>query len=156
MHRHSADAHMTLPPRKRIGPTRRNRVVAVAAAGARWLHERVLNNLRRKLSQTIEEIEDERLSDRSADLGVTRINDAPTRTPILVGGEIQGLQVVPRAGSPSLEVTISDGSGRAVAVFTGRRRLGGVDCGRRVLIEGVGRMERGRLVVVNPAYTIVE
>lgn len=120
------------------------------------MHEWVLKNLRRKLSQTIEEIEDERLSDRSADLGVTRIGEAPVRTPILIGGEIQSLQVVPWAGSPSLEVTISDGSGRAVAVFTGRRRLGGVDCGRRVLIEGVGRSERGRLVIVNPAYTIVE
>jgi len=64
--------------------------------------------------------------------------------------------LVPRAGSPSLEVTISDGTGRAVAVFTGRRRLGGVDCGRSLVIEGVGRPERGRVLVVNPAYQLVE
>lgn len=128
----------------------------VAGPGPPWLHGRVLKNLRRKLSQSIDDLEDERLSGRTTDLGVTRIGEAPTREPILVGGEIQGLQVVPWAGSPSLEVTIGDGSGRAVAVFTGRRRLGGVDCGRRILIEGVGRTERGRLVVLNPAYTIVE
>lgn len=64
--------------------------------------------------------------------------------------------MVPRAGSPSLEVTIGDGSGRAVALFTGRRRLAGVDPGRRLLIEGVGRVERGRLLIMNPAYMIVE
>ncbi|QXC59707.1 hypothetical protein KSP35_15120 [Aquihabitans sp. G128] len=116
----------------------------------------MLKNLRKKLSQSIDDIEEERLQGRSADLGVTRIADAPTRTSIIIGGEVQGLQVVPRAGSPSLEVTIGDGSGRAVAVFTGRRRLAGVDCGRRVLIEGVGREERGRILVVNPSYTIVE
>ena len=63
---------------------------------------------------------------------------------------------MPRAGSPALEVTFSDGSGRAVAVFTGRKRLGGVDCGRRIVFDGVGRNERGRMVVLNPAYTIVE
>ena len=57
---------------------------------------------------------------------------------------------------PSLKVTSSDGSGRAVAVFTGRKRLGGVDCGRRIVVDGVGRTERGRMVVLNPAYTIVE
>lgn len=116
----------------------------------------MLKNLRKKLAQSIDDIEDERLTGRSADLGVTRIAEAPTRTPIIIGGEVQGLQVVPRAGSPSLEVTIGDGSGRAVAVFTGRRRLNGVDCGRRILIEGVGRKERGRILVVNPSYTIVE
>lgn len=116
----------------------------------------MLKNLRRKLSQSIEDMEGERLQDRLADLGVQPIASAPTRTPVLLAGEVQGLQVVPRAGSPSLEVTLSDGSGRAVAVFTGRKRLGGVDPGRRVIIEGVGRTERGRMVLVNPAYTIVE
>jgi len=116
----------------------------------------VLKKLRSKLSQSIDDIEGERLQDRLADLGVQPIADAPTRVPVLLAGEIQGLQVVPRAGSPSLEVTISDGSGRAVAVFTGRRRIGGVDCGRRVLVEGVGRTDRGRMILVNPAYTIVE
>ena len=116
----------------------------------------MLKNFRRKLTQTIDDIDEERLAHRSSDLGVIRISDAPTRTPIVIGGEIQGLQVVPRAGSPSLEVTIGDGSGRAVAVFTGRRRLAGVDCGRRILIEGVSRLERGRILVVNPSYTIVE
>ena len=131
-------------------------MVDVAAMAESWNSDRVLKNLRRKLTQTIADIEDERLKGRSADLGVTRISDAPTRTPIVIGGEVQGLQVVPRAGSPSLEVTISDGSGRAVAVFTGRRRLAGVDCGRRILIKGVGRTERGRILVINPSYTIVE
>lgn len=116
----------------------------------------VLKNLRRKLSQSIDDIEGERLQVRLADLGVQPISEAPTRTPILLVGEVQGLQVVPRAGSPSLEVTFSDGSGRAVAVFTGRKRLGGVDCGRRIVVDGVGRTERGRMIVLNPAYTIVE
>ncbi len=124
--------------------------------GHPWNHDLVLKNLRKKLGQSLDEIEDARLAGRSADLGVTRIGDAPTRTSVILGGEVQGLQVVPRAGSPSLEVTIGDGSGRAVAVFTGRRRLSGVDCGRRILIEGVGREERGRILVINPSYTIVE
>mgnify|MGYP003522618477 CR=1 FL=1 len=128
----------------------------VVVARRAWNSGRVLKNLRRKLSTSIEDIEDVRLQNRLADLGVTPIAEAPTRTPITLAGEVQGLQVVPRAGSPSLEVTISDGSGRAVAVFTGRRRLGGVDCGRRIVIQGVGRTEHNRVLVVNPSYTLVE
>lgn len=116
----------------------------------------MLKKLKQRLSQSLEDIDDQRVQQRVADLGVTPIAQAESRTSVLLAGEVQGLQVVPRAGSPSLEVTIGDGSGRAVAVFTGRRRLGGVTPGRRVLIEGVGRMERGRMVLLNPAYTIVE
>jgi len=115
----------------------------------------VLKNLKRRLNQSEDERDEARLQSRYAGLGVTPIGQAPPRTPIRVGGEVQGLQVVPRAGSPSLEVTIADGTGRAVAVFTGRKRLGGLDPGRTVLIEGVGRVDRGRLLVVNPAYTLV-
>lgn len=117
---------------------------------------RVLKNLRQKFNKSMVDQDNERLQDRLADLGVIPIGEAPTRTPITLAGEVQGLQVVPRAGSPSLEVTISDGSGRAVAVFTGRRHLAGVDCGRRLVIEGVGRTEHNRILVVNPSYTIVE
>jgi hypothetical protein len=116
----------------------------------------VLKGLRKKFSQSFNDLEGERLQGRFADLGVQAIADAPARVPVLLAGEVQSQQVVPRLGSPSLEVTIADGTGRAVAAFTGRRRLGGVDPGRRILIEGVGRTERGRLVLLNPAYTIVE
>jgi RecG-like helicase len=116
----------------------------------------VLKNLRRKMSESLEDLDDQRVAGRLADFDLVRMSDVPMRTKVLLAGEVQGLQVVPRAGSPSLEITVGDGSGRLVMVFTGRRRLAGVDVGRRVLIEGVVRRERSRLVVMNPAYTIVE
>ncbi|MCU1351541.1 MAG: hypothetical protein JWM05_750 [Acidimicrobiales bacterium] len=116
----------------------------------------MLKNLRRRLSQSVEEIHEVRLQSRFAGLDVSSIADAAPRTPVRVAGEVQSTQVVPRAGSPSLEVSISDGSGRAIAVFTGRRRLGGVECGRSILIEGVGRNVRGGLLVLNPAYHLLD
>jgi hypothetical protein len=114
----------------------------------------VLNRLRRRVARSIDEIEEQRLAGRMADFDLVRISEIPLRTRVLF--VVQGLQVVPRAGSPSLEVTLGDGTGRVVSVFTGRRRLGGVDVGRRIIIDGVVRRERARLVVMNPAYTIVE
>lgn len=116
----------------------------------------MLRSLRNKLARSIDDVEAERLRGRFAGTGLSPIGSAPHRVPMAIAGEVQALQVVPRAGSPSLEVTLDDGTGRAVAVFTGRRRLGGLDPGRRVRLDGVGRTERGRLVVVNPAYTILD
>ena len=49
---------------------------------------------------------------------------------------------------------MSDGTGEATAVFTGRRHIGGIEHGRGMLLEGVAHRERGRLIVLNPAYTL--
>lgn len=103
----------------------------------------------------MEELDRARLQERFQGVEVTRIADAPARRPVRLGGEVQAVQVVPRAGSPSLEVTVDDGTARAVAVFTGRRAIAGVACGRGILLEGVGRTERNHLTLLNPAYTLL-
>ncbi len=95
------------------------------------------------------------LQDRYCGLGIGRVSEAPLREPCRIVGEVQGLRVVPRAGSPSLEVTVSDGTGRAVAVFLGRKRLAGLDPGRGVVLEGVARKEGNRTILLNPAYTLL-
>lgn len=103
----------------------------------------------------IEEIDAARLQERFAGLGLTAIADVQERRPIRLAGEIRGHQRSAYGEPPRLAVTINDGSGTAVAVFHGRTRIRGLDSGRTVIIEGVGRREHGDLVVHNPAYTIV-
>lgn len=116
----------------------------------------VLDALRRRLARTSEELHAEELRSRFVpDEGRTSIGSVPARGAIRVRGEVAGLQVVPRAGAPSLEVTVEDGTGRLVLVFTGRRRVGGMDPGRALEVEGTAGRERGRLVVMNPAYTLL-
>jgi hypothetical protein len=52
-------------------------------------------------------------------------------------------------------VTVNDGTGEAVAIFLGRRSLGGVEHGRGLLLEGVAHPEKGRPCLLNPAYTLL-
>jgi hypothetical protein len=52
-------------------------------------------------------------------------------------------------------VVISDGTADLVAVFSGRREIPGITHGRHVMFEGVAHDERGRLVILNPAYTLL-
>ena len=85
----------------------------------------MLRNLRRKMAESIDEIEEKRLADRMADFDLTPIAEAPVRTRVTIAGEVQSVQVVPHLGSPSLEITVSDGSGRAAAGF-GSQRLSDV------------------------------
>ena len=103
-------------------------------------------DLKRKFTASVEELDTARLQDRYVGLGLTPIGEAPTRVPVRVGGD---------RGSPTLEVVVSDGTGEATAVFTGRRHIGGIEHGRGMLLEGVAHRERGRLIVLNPAYTLL-
>src|SRR3954451_21820758 len=80
----------------------------------------------------LQEIDRQRLQARySAGNGTsTHAAEGPMRTRVTLVGEVTGVRVVPRAGSPSLEVTLNDGTGTVLLVFTGRRRIAGIDPGR--------------------------
>lgn len=109
------------------------------------------------LRKSVEELEQERLSDRfeQLDLGQAAICNCPLRQRVRVTGEVKALRVVPKAGSPWLEAVVDDGTGQAVAMFTGRRRIRGLDPGRGIVLEGVARNERGRVTMMNPTYTLL-
>ena len=115
----------------------------------------MLDRLRRSLARGTDELHAEALAARFAASGATPIGSAADRGHVRVRGEVAGLQVVPRAGAPSLEVTLDDGTGRAVVVFTGRTRVGGLDPGRPVEATGMARRVGGRLVLLNPEYRLV-
>jgi hypothetical protein len=114
-----------------------------------------LKDLAKRWTASTKELHAERLQDRFQGLDATPIKACPTRLPVRISGEIAQVRVRPRSGFPALEVIVTDGSGEATAVFTGRRALGGVHTGRGVVLEGVAHDERGRRVLLNPAYTLL-
>jgi hypothetical protein len=113
------------------------------------------NKAKSKLTASVADLDKARLQDRYSGLDFTHIQECPRRVPVRIVGEVQGIRVVPRATAPSLEVTVADGTGKAVAVFLGRRHLSGVVPGRTLALEGVGRKDGERTVLLNPAYTIL-
>jgi hypothetical protein len=106
----------------------------------------------KRVGRSTEESDRERLRDYCDALGHTPIDELPVRTPARFAGEITSLRIVPRAGAPAIEVTVSDGRGAAVAVFLGRARVRGMTPGRRMVLEGVPVREGGETVVYNPTY----
>lgn len=82
--------------------------------------------------------------------GTTRIADAPLRQPVRIAGVIRRMTVLPLEGKEALQVLVSDGTGEIVAVFMGRRGIGGLSLGKRVVVEGVLGEHRGDVRIVNP------
>jgi hypothetical protein len=111
--------------------------------------------LRERLATSVVELDALRLQERWSGVEVTPIGELEERRPVRFGGEVRTQHRSGHGDLPILRVTISDGSGQAVLVFTGRSHLGGVQSGRALLAEGVGRREGSRFVVRNPAYTLL-
>jgi len=89
--------------------------------------------------------------------GAVSIVDLPPRVEGTVAGEITSVRIVPRAGSPSMEATLTDGTGSLVVVWTGRRKIAGVAPGKRLVVSGRGAATgpKGRLLMFNPSYELL-
>ena len=118
----------------------------------------VLKKLFQRLTTSVSELDQERLRRFCESRpGVTPIAALLPRQDGTVIGEISSVRIVPRAGSPSLEATITDGSGSLLVVWTGRRHIAGVAPGRRLVVGGRGAPTGplDRLLIFNPRYELL-
>jgi len=82
--------------------------------------------------------------------GSVRIADAPMRTRVKIAGVIRRLTVFPMQDNESLEAVVYDGTGEVVIRFMGRRAIGGLGLGTRVVVEGVLGAQHGEVQMMNP------
>jgi len=87
--------------------------------------------------------------------GTVRIGNLRPRQRARAAGRITFVRVQPAAGISSLEATLSDGTGRLVLVFQGRRLVPGIEPGARLVVEGIVGERLKRTAMINPAYTIL-
>lgn len=109
----------------------------------------------RRLVERLNESDETRLAEETRTWagtieGTVRIVDAPVRQPVRLAGVIRRMTVLPMEGKEALQALISDGTGEATIVFMGRRGIGGLTLGKRVVVEGVLGEHRGDVRMVNP------
>lgn len=114
------------------------------------------SRLRRpKRRATLEQLEDQELQ-RSADAAGCRLLTAQAeRSVCSLHGELRSVTTRPVAdGASALEAQLYDGSGQVTLVWLGRRRIEGIEPGRRLTVHGrIGR--RGdAFVLYNPRYEL--
>ena len=86
--------------------------------------------------------------------GVTLIADARARVRARFVGDVRRIRIHSLAAVPTLELQLDDGSGRISALFMGRRGISGIECGRRLAIEGTPVAGERGLTLYNPAYDL--
>ncbi|HEY6533168.1 MAG TPA: OB-fold nucleic acid binding domain-containing protein [Acidimicrobiales bacterium] len=88
--------------------------------------------------------------------GVIPIGTVEWRARVKVAGRIKALRIQPWSEKiQSLELTLVDGTGGITVVFLGRRSIGGVKLGARLVVEGTVAETRNQLALLNPAYQLL-
>ncbi|MHC0429197.1 OB-fold nucleic acid binding domain-containing protein [Streptomyces sp. O3] len=119
--------------------------------------EKSAGRLRRmlgRLSSSSEDQESEELQERSATAGCTPIGDCQDREMVTVAGTLRTVALKPRAGVPSLEAELFDGSAPLDVVWLGRRAIVGIEPGRKLIASGRISISHGRRVLFNPKYEL--
>jgi RecG-like helicase len=108
----------------------------------------------KRLSATADEMDADELEHERLMKGCNQIQTLADREYVTVYGNIKNVSLAPRAGTPTLEATLYDGSGTLTLVWLGRRKIVGVKPG--VAMKAVGRVScaDGRRVIFNPRYEL--
>lgn len=114
----------------------------------------VLDRLRR-WAASAEEVEAEELRRAADEHGCAEVAAVPDRARARVAGTLQSVTLQPRAGVPALEADLYDGSDTVTLVWIGRRRISGIDCGRKLVATGRVASVDGRRVMFNPRYDLL-
>lgn len=118
-------------------------------------HGGLLGRFRRLFSST-DELEAEELQESTEELGATRVCDCVDRSRATVAGSIRTVTQEPRGDSPALEAVLYDGSDQVTLVWLGRRKILGIEPGRRLRAEGlVTTTPDGQRAMYNPRYELI-
>ncbi len=71
-----------------------------------------------------------------------------------VAGRLRAVVYNPRETLPTLEAELYDGSAAIELVWLGRRRIAGIEPGRRLVARGRVGVHDGRLAIYNPWYEL--
>lgn len=115
---------------------------------------RALRRFLRRLASSREELEAEELKKSTDQEGATPIIACEERARACVAGTLRTVTLRPRGGAPALEAELYDGSDVVNLVWLGRRRIIGIEPGRRLRAEALVSIQDGRKVMFNPRYEL--
>lgn len=118
--------------------------------GRGWVGRRL-----HRLTADDRELEAEDLRRASDAAGALPMRECREREEACVAGSVLSVTVRTRAGAPSLEVDLYDGSGTVTLVFLGRKHIPGIEAGRSVRASGRVVAREGGSTIFNPRYELL-
>lgn len=119
--------------------------------------QRGLSGVWRRWKRSQAEVEADELKARieqSGDVDVLPIDCCQPGDSVVVSGMVRSMTIRPRANLPALEIELYDGSGSVIVIWLGRRRIPGIDPGRRMVVKGRLTGDASHPTIYNPRYEL--
>lgn len=108
----------------------------------------------KRLTATADQMEAVELEQERQAQGCSKIVGLTDREYVTVYGHLKNVSLAPRAGTPTLEATLYDGSAPLTLVWLGRRTIAGIKPGVGLKASGRVSCQDGRRVIFNPRYDL--
>jgi RecJ-like exonuclease len=111
-------------------------------------------SLRHRLTASTHHLDAAELRSEVERLSCSEIGEVQRGTVATVTGRISSVVYTPTENVPTLEAELFDGTAAIDLVWLGRRRIAGIEPGRRIKASGRVGLHEGRLAIYNPFYEL--
>jgi hypothetical protein len=113
-------------------------------------------SLLNRLTASTSRLDAEELQEKVEQRSCCPLRDLKVGTRVEVVGRLRSVVYTPSETVPTLEAELFDGSDSMDLVWLGRRRITGVEPGRRVVARGRVGVHNGRKAIYNPWYELLQ
>ncbi|WP_054814130.1 OB-fold nucleic acid binding domain-containing protein [Nocardia arizonensis] len=110
--------------------------------------------LGRRLTEDIDQLDAEELAETAEASGARRASECRRGDEATMLGRLRSVEACPKAAGASVQAEFFDGTDAITLVWIGRRRIPGIEPGRRILVRGRVGDRDGRKVIFNPYYEL--
>ncbi|WP_375490900.1 OB-fold nucleic acid binding domain-containing protein [uncultured Jatrophihabitans sp.] len=112
-------------------------------------------SLLQRLTASAQRLDAVDLQDDVEERCCARMADVRHGKDVEVVGRLRSVVYTPNENVPTLEAELFDGSDTLTLVWLGRRRIAGIEPGRKIAARGRVGLHDGRLAIYNPWYELV-
>jgi RecG-like helicase len=111
-------------------------------------------SLRERLTASTNHIDSNELKTEVARLSCCPLDELVRGESVTVVGRIRSVTYTPSENVPTLQAELFDGSGTITLIWLGRRRIAGIEPGRRIVVRGRVGHHDGAYAIYNPWYEL--
>ncbi|MGN6608249.1 MAG: OB-fold nucleic acid binding domain-containing protein [Jatrophihabitans sp.] len=112
-------------------------------------------SLLHRLTASASRLDADELQEHVQTMSCTRLDVVERGGTVRVVGRLRSVRYTPNETVPTLEAELFDGSSTLTLVWLGRRRIPGVEPGRRIVAKGRVGLHDGQHAIFNPWYELL-
>lgn len=113
-----------------------------------------LKRLTRRLTEDLGDADAEQIAEESRATGAQRASECMRGDEVTMHGELRVVETCSRAASSGIKAEFFDGSGTVMLTWLGRKRIPGIEPGRKITVRGRLAEHDGVKTIYNPYYEL--